>query len=223
METPKVLSLEDVRARVQSRRAQGVDISKMKTFEHSGLGGTVLYGALPSFALARYENIAQFYPLDHANPQLRGLKCSTAELDELNREKCLLRYGVRLNDGRPLDEETIEWLISDQHSGSDNRELALAVLRETYNETNANNTDADAIDKIAGFTRWDAAFHDLLVKSGWVAHWVEYVTSSDTSTPEAKEAAHKLAKVEEAAPEWAKTMQAGELIKALNAADPEPN
>lgn len=64
---------------------------------------------------------------------------------------------------------------------------------------------------IAAFSRWDAAFPNLLVKSGWMKYWVESITSSDTNTPEVKEAARRLLQLEAAPPEWAKRLQSQRL------------
>jgi hypothetical protein len=191
-------------------------LSTLKTFEHEGLGGTVYYGTIPSFAMHRYENIEQYYPLDHPDPKLRGMKSSTSELDELNRERLLLRYGVRAGDGKMLDDATVEWLLKDEVSGPDNRRLTLAILTATWGTKDESATpESRELNLVTAHSRWEAAFHDLLVKSGFVAYWVEYVTSNDLSTPEAREAVHKLAKLEAAAPEWARQLQAEKITQAL--------
>jgi hypothetical protein len=219
-EEARVLSLEEIRAKVQARQQQGVDLSKLEKFEHAGLGGTVYYGPLSSYAMSRYENVEQYYPLDHQDVNLRGKRASTDELDQSNRERLLLRYGVWTADGKQLGDADVEWLLSDQASGPDNRRLALAVMRVTFASGEPRSEETGLI---TGFSRWEAAFHDLLVKSGWVGYWVEYVTSSDLSTPEAKEAALRLQKLEAAAPEWSKRMQAEEIVKSLEEVDLEPS
>lgn len=206
------MSLEQVRARVKARTSMGVDMSRCKPFHHEGLGGTLFYGTLPTYAMSRYENIEQFYPLDHPDAALRGQRASTPDLDQRNREKTLLGAGVYTSDGQRLDEAMLEWLLNDPASGPANRRLSLLVLHASFE-----NQSPSQADLITGFSLWDAAFHDLLVKTGWVKHWVEYVTSSDDSTPEAKDAALKLTKLEAAAEEWSKKLQAQQIAEELTA------
>lgn len=217
---PQVLSLQQVRERVHARqKAAQVDVSKMPQFEHEGLGGKVRYYALSSGDAHRLNNPEQFFPLDHPEPALRGRKASTPAMDDRTREKTLLMGGVWTEDGKRLPEDVVEALMDDPFSGPDN----LLLTREILDLTNKRQKDeeaggaANAPGLVFAFSRWESAFHDLLVKTGWVAHWVEYVTARDDSTPEAREAARKLAKLEAAAPEWAKHLQSHEITEALAA------
>jgi len=216
----KVLSLEEVRARVKSRK-EGVDVSKLPTFHHKALGGTVYYGSLPSGEMQNFNNVEQYYPTDHPVPALRGTKASTDALDERNRQKILLQFGAYLEGGTRLDAETVEDLLDDPLSGNDNLILS-QLIRDTSFDTNESQPAprSEIPGTVVGFTQYEAAFQDLLIKTGWLTHWVEYVTGDDTSTPEMKEAAIKLQKLQQAAPEWAKRLQSQKLVDALLQADP---
>ena len=207
----KVLSLEEVRARVQARKKEGIDLSTLTEFHHDGLGGSVFYGVLPSSALHRLRNVTQYYPLDHPDPNLRGRIASTPELDARVYDKTLLMWGVWTQDGKRIDEDTVELLLDDPASGPSNRALCDLIERKCMFES----ASGSSLTFVSAFTQWEAAFHDLLVKTGWVRHWVEYVTNNDESSSEMKEAAAKLQKLEEAAPEWAKQLQSEKLMAAL--------
>jgi hypothetical protein len=211
----KVLSLEELRARVQTRKKDGVDLSALTEFYHEGLGGKVLYGVLPSAAMHRLRDVTQYYPFDYPDPTLRGQKSSTLELDQRNYDKILLRWGVWTQDGKRIDDETAEALLDDALSGPSNKALCDLIERKCLFE----GASGASLTYITAFTQWEAAFHDLLVKTGWVKHWVEYVTSSDESSAEMKEAAAKLTKLEEAAPEWARQLESEKLFAAMQAGE----
>lgn len=225
MSDTKVLSLEEIRARIKARKDAGaLNVSSLPTFHHEGLGGDVYYAPIPSHAMQRWDNIEQYYPLDHPARELRGTRASNDELDARNREKILLQYGVYTENGTRLDEAIIDALFDDPLCGPDNRALALLIRDKSYGDkaTAGQNGEAQPSEneKVTfAFTQWEAAFHDLLVKTGWVKHWVEYVTGHDESTPSMKEAAEKLQKLEEAAPEWAKRLQSQKLLNLLLQAD----
>lgn len=209
------LTLEEIRARVQSEKAAPFDPSHYEAFEHTFLGTTLYVTGLAPMAAARYDNIGNYISTAHENASLRGVKISSEEDDTQKRLKLLLTAGVRTSNGEPLDDELATYLMEND-GGGDTKALHGKVLEKLFaaRPVEQNFTQAQS--------HLDAAFFDLLVKCGGLKTLVELSTVNDETTDEARAAAAELLRYEQFAPEWARQRDSARLTRNLmDAADAE--
>jgi hypothetical protein len=128
IESPKVVSLEGLRAKMTAREKP--DISRLSQFFHQGTDETFYIGAMSSAGYGAVENVAQFAP---AGTAIAGQKISDHKTDDLNRDLAYLMHAVWLMESggelKRLERPDALALLQTDGCGPSNRALINGIKR----------------------------------------------------------------------------------------------